>query len=100
MRSTSRWSAASSPRSASAISPSTWRDGPRDALAEPGVAAVAKLDRLVLAGRRARRNGGGAERAGLEPDLDLDRRVAPRVEHLPAVDVDDLQVCSRFAGED
>ena len=64
-------------------------DRPRDALPEPGVAAVAELDRLVLAGRGAGRHQRHAERTGLEADLDLDGRVAPRVEHLPAVDVDD-----------
>ena len=49
-------------------------DGAGDALAEPGVAAVAELDRLVLAGRCAGGHGGCTERARLEPDLDLDGR--------------------------
>ena len=61
-------------------------DRPRDALAGPGVAAVAQLDRLELAGRGARGHRGQAARAGLERDLDLDRRVAARVEDLAGVD--------------
>ena len=58
----------------------------RDALAGPGVAAVAQLDRLELAGRGARGDRGEAARAGLERDLDLDGRVAARVEDLARVD--------------
>ena len=61
-------------------------DRPRDALAGPGVAAVAQLDRLELAGRGAGGHRGAAARAGLERDLDLDRRVAARVEDLARVD--------------
>jgi hypothetical protein len=61
-----------------------------DALPVPPVAAVAELDRLVLAGRRAGRDSCAPERSGLEPDLDLDRRVPPRVEYLGAVYLDDL----------
>ena len=61
-----------------------------DALPEPGVAAVAELDRLVLAGRGTGRHRREPERPRLEPDLDLDRRVSPRVENLSPVDVDDL----------
>ena len=64
-------------------------DGTGDAFAEPLHATVAKLDGLVLAGRGARGNGRGAERARLEADLDLDGRVAARVEDLPSVNVDD-----------
>src|SRR6185503_8258454 len=56
----------------------------------PLVAAVTELDRLVLAGRGAGRDGCAAECARLEAHLDLDRRVPPRVEHLAAVDVRDL----------
>ena len=44
----------------------------------------------MLAGRRAGRDHRGPERARVEPHLDLDSRVPPRVEHLAAVDVDDL----------
>ena len=46
---------ASSPATASAISPLTLADRLRDALAAVGVAAVAQLGGLELAGRRARR---------------------------------------------
>ena len=48
---------------ASAISPLTLRDRLRDALAAVGVAAVAQLDRLELAGRGAGRHRGAAARA-------------------------------------
>src|SRR4029078_3522056 len=41
------------------------------ALATPLLAAVAQLEGLVYAGRRAGRNCRPAGRAGLEPDLDL-----------------------------
>ena len=97
-RSIARWSPASRPDERVGDLAVDVRDRPRDALAEPRVAAVAQLDRLVLAGRGARRHGRAPERAGLEPDLDLDRRVSPRVEHLPAVDVDDRCVL-RSRGE-
>ena len=56
------------------------------ALAGPGAAAVAQLDRLELAGRGAGRDRGQAASAGLEHDLDLDRRVAAGVEDLTRVD--------------
>ena len=58
----------------------------RDALAEPGLAAVPQLERLVDAGRRPRGHRGTAARAALELDVDLDRRVPPRVEDLPCTD--------------
>ena len=61
-------------------------DRPGDALAGPGVAAVAQLDRLELAGRGAGGHRGEAAGAGLERDFDLDGRVAARVEDLPRVD--------------
>ena len=64
-------------------------DRPRDALPEPGVAAVAELDRLVLPGRGAGRHERHAERTGLEADLDLHRRISPRVDDLTAVHVND-----------
>ena len=64
-------------------------DRRRHALAAPALAAVAKLGRLELAGRCAGRDRGAAERAAVEPDVDLDRRVAPRVEDLPCVDLFD-----------
>ena len=79
-------SAARAPVSAAAISPLTLATALRDPLAGPGVAAVAQLDRLELAGRGARRHGGEAARARLEDDLDLDGRVAARVEDLARVD--------------
>ena len=60
-------------------------DGPRDAASQPRLAAVAKLDGLVLARRGAGRDGCDADGAAVECDLDLDRRVAARVDDLPAV---------------
>ena len=55
-----------------------------------GVVVVAQLDRLA----RARRGAGGhhsaAEGARVEPDLDLDRGIAARVEDLARVDGADL----------
>ena len=74
---------------ASAISPFDVRDRLRDALAAPRVAAVAQLDRLVRAGRGARGDRRAAEGARLEQDVDLDRRVAARVEDLAGADVGD-----------
>ena len=65
------------------------RDGPAHRLAAVLIAAVAQLHRLVLASRGARRHSREATGAGVEHDLDLDRRVAPRVEHLPAVNAVD-----------
>ncbi len=61
------------------------RDRFRHALAAPLGAAVAQLDRLVHAGRGAGGHRGAAERAGGELDVDLDGRVAARVEDLAAV---------------
>ncbi len=61
----------------------------RDALAGPGLAAVAQLDRLELAGRGAGGHRGQAARAGAEADFDLDGRVAARVEDLAGVNRDD-----------
>ena len=87
--SSSRCSRASIPMTRSAISPLTCADGTGDALAEPGVAAVTELDGLVLSRRRSRRDRCGAESTRLEPDLDLDGRVAAGVENLACVDVDD-----------
>src|SRR5262249_10314261 len=63
----------------------------RHALAEEarGV-AIAQLERLVLAGRRARGDDGTAEAAAVEADLGLHRGVTARVEDLAGVDPDDL----------
>ena len=61
-------------------------DGARDALAGPGVATVAQLDRLELAGRGAGGNRGQTAGAGLQRDFDLDGRIAARVEDLARVD--------------
>ena len=60
-----------------------------DPLPQPGVAAVAELDGLVLAGRGAGWHRREPERSRIEPDLDLDGRIPARVEDLAAVDVDD-----------
>ena len=57
-----------------------------DALAGPGVAAVAQLDRLELTRRGAGGNGGRPAGPRLQGDFDLDRRVAARVDDLPRVD--------------
>ena len=62
------------------------RDRLRDALAAVRVAAVAQLDGLELPRRRAGRHRGAAEGARLERDVDLDGRVAARVEDLAGVD--------------
>ena len=60
------------------------------ALAEVArLVAVAQLDRLVRAGRGARRHRGAAEAAVFQQHVDLDRRVAPAIEDFASVDVDD-----------
>ena len=64
----------------------------QDGLAAPRRPAVAELDRLVDAGRGAGRDDRAAERAGVEPDVDLDRRIAPRVDDLPSAHLSDLHV--------
>ena len=61
-----------------------------DALAAVALAAVAQLDRLVLAGRGTGRHGGPADGPAVERDLDLDGGVATRVEDFTADDADDL----------
>ena len=54
-----------------------------DALAAvAALVAVAQLDRLMRAGRGARRHGGAAHGAVLEHDVDLDSRVAATVQDL------------------
>src|SRR5438067_4203536 len=57
----------------------------RDALAAPLLAAVAQLERLVHAGRRAGGNGRAPRRSRRERDLALDRRVGPGVQALAPV---------------
>ena len=64
--------------------------GRADTLAAVAVAAVAQLDRLVLAGRRPARHRGAAVRPAGQEDLDLDGRVAPRIQDLAALHVHDL----------
>jgi hypothetical protein len=54
--------------------------------AELALVAVAKLDRLVGAGGGTRRNGRAADRAVRQDDVDLDGRIAARVEDLAGVD--------------
>ena len=62
------------------------RDRLQHALAEVcrGI-AVAQLDGLVLAGRRSGRDGRASEGARREPHVDLQCRIAPRVEELACV---------------
>ena len=61
------------------------------ALAEPRAGiAVAKLDRLELAGRGTRRHSGAPDLARVDLDLHLDRRVPSRVENLPRPNRSDL----------
>jgi hypothetical protein len=62
----------------------------RHALAAVGLAAVAQLGGLELAGRGAAGHDRAPGRAGAQHELDLDRRVAATVEHLPGVDLVDL----------
>ena len=63
------------------------RDGLRDALSAVALlVAVAQLQRLALAGRGARRHRRAPGRASREQDLDLDGRIAARVQDLPAED--------------
>ena len=57
----------------------------RDALATPGRATVAELDRFPLTRRSARWHSGLTTGAILEHDIDLNSRVAPRVEDLSSV---------------
>src|SRR3546814_1123049 len=60
------------------------------ALAAPAARiAVALLDRLVRARRRARGHCGAAETAVFEEYIDLDRGVAAAIEDLAGMDVDD-----------
>ena len=65
-------------------------DGLRDAFAEEQLlVAVAQLPGFVDAGAGAAGDGGAAERAVGQRDVDLDGRIAAAIENLPAVDIDD-----------
>ena len=84
------WSAASKPSERRTDPVGHVRDRRQDALAAvAGLVAVPQLDRLVDAGRGAGRHRRPAERAVLGDDVDLDGRVAPRVEDLPGIDPGD-----------
>ena len=86
------WSRGSRPISSGAILLLTFSTALVDALADVDLlVAVAQLDRLVLAGAGAGRDGGAAERAVLEQDVHLDGRVAAGVEDLPALDEFDVE---------
>ena len=62
-------------------------DRPLHALAQVACGvAVAQLQRLECPGRRAGRYRRPPDRAVVKSDLDLDRRVSPRVKDLPGVD--------------
>ena len=59
-----------------------------DAFAEMALrVAIAQLDRLMRAGRSARRNRGAPEGAVLERHIDLDGGIAAAVENFAAGDV-------------
>ncbi len=60
-----------------------------DTLAAVAVAAVAQLDGLVRAGARPARDGRPPACAREQLHLDLDGRVASRVQNLSRIDVDD-----------
>ena len=70
-----RWSSASIPLSASRELVADVADRIAHALAEPGLAPVAQLDRLELAGGCARRDRRPPERSVLEGDIHFHRRV-------------------------
>ncbi len=66
------------------------RDGLRDALAQVhGLVAIAQLPRFVHAGAGAAGDGGAADGAVIERDVDFDGGVAAAIENLAAVDIDD-----------
>jgi hypothetical protein len=65
-------------------------DGLSDALAAPSaLVSVPHLDRLVSASRSARRNSGPAHASILQGNIDFDSGIAPAVENLARVDIDD-----------
>ena len=79
------------PMSAGAITSRTLSTALRTPL--PRIAlrvAVAQLERLVLAGRCARRDDRAAEGTAVEPDLGLDGGVAARIQNFARVQPDDL----------
>jgi hypothetical protein len=84
-----------------AISPLTCAHGPGDALAEiPRLVAVAELECLALAGRRAGGHGRPSEGAALERDLDFNGGIAARIENLAAVhslNLHSIDLASAFA---
>ena len=58
--------------------------------------AVTQLERFVLAGGRSRGNGRATECAACSRYFHFDRRIAPRVEDLPAMNTDNLSHDSSF----
>ena len=94
--STSRWSTASMPTSSGPISSSTAETAFSTPLPPKRSGSPSRSStRLVLARGRARRHGRAGQCAVVERDLDLDRRVAPRVEDLACPDLlDDRHHCS------
>ncbi|ABC63239.1 probable phosphopyruvate hydratase [Erythrobacter litoralis HTCC2594] len=65
-------------------------DRPCDALAEiTPLIAIAQLDRFMRAGRSARRHRGAPEAAVFEKHVHFDGRIAPAIEDLAGMQVDD-----------
>ena len=84
------WSRASWPSSSAAMASLTFSTALSDALAEVALlVAVAQLDGLVRAGAGAAGDGGPADGAVGEDDVDLDGRVAAAVEDLAGVNAFD-----------
>jgi hypothetical protein len=76
-------------------------DGLQDALAAiTALVAVAQLDRLMLAGRGAGRHRRAARCAAFQLDIDLDGRVAARVQNFPRHDVLNTAHIVEFLGPD
>ena len=88
------WFSASMPPMASKISPLTASTAFFDALAEIALAAIAQFDGFMRAGGSARGNGGAAQAAIFEKDIDFDSRVATAIENFAADDIDN---CSHGA---
>ena len=68
-------------------------DRPRDAFAAPSLALVAQLERLVDARRRPGRDSRATQSSRVQAHIDLDRRVAARVEDPAAVHLGDSHQC-------